>query len=222
VVAIAWSWLGLALALLGPGLIAVLWTWSTREAVSLRASAPWLGVFVLLVAGVVTIARRGEELSWAEVGFGRISWASLPFAIALTLFFVFVFGPLASRTLLWLRLGSFEAGRRSLAALPRWYLCLSIVIVGAGEEWLYRGYAIERLQALTGEAWLAGVISLLAFGFVHLPVWGIGVSLSALVAGGILAALYLWRRDISFLILAHVATDLYGLAAFDRHTRRSP
>jgi membrane protease YdiL (CAAX protease family) len=150
-----------------------------------------------------------------------MSSASVPFAIVLAAFFILVFGPIAARALLWFDAGSFEAGRRSLAALPRWYLCLVVVIVGAGEEWLYRGYAIERLQALTGEAWLAGMISLVAFGLVHLPVWGIGVSLTTLVSGGILTALYLWRRDISFLILAHIATDLYGLTPFDPRTRRS-
>ena len=216
-----WTWSGLALALLGPGLIAMLWTWSTRKAMSLRASAPWLAVFVLLVVGVATIAHRAEGLSWTETGVGGMSSASVPFAIVLAAFFILVFGPIAARALLWFDAGSFEAGRRSLAALPHWYLCLVVVIVGAGEEWLYRGYAIERLQALTGEAWLAGMISLLAFGLVHLPVWGIGVSLTTLVSGGILTALYLWRRDISFLILAHIATDLYGLTPFDPRTRRS-
>jgi membrane protease YdiL (CAAX protease family) len=214
--------LGLALALLGPGLIALLWAWSTRRTVSLRASAPCLGLFVLLIVGVATIARRGEALSWAEIGFGRMSSASIPSAIVLAAFFVIVFGPLASRALLRFGLGSFEAGRRSLTALPHWYLWLTIVIVGGGEEWLYRGYAIERLQVLTRDAWFAGGLSLLAFGLVHLPLWGIGVSLTTLVSGGILTVLYLWRRDISFLILAHTATDLYGLTPFDRLMRRFP
>jgi membrane protease YdiL (CAAX protease family) len=100
---------------------------------------------------------------------------------------------------------------RSLAGLPSWYLALTIVIVAAGEEWLYRGYAVERLIALTGSGMAAACLSLLAFGLAHLPLWGIGASLTTLVSGALFTGLYLWRRDVSFLILAHVATDLYGL-----------
>ena len=103
--------------------------------------------------------------------------------------------------------------RSTLGALPRWYLILTIVLVAAGEEWLYRGYAIERLEAVTGTPWLAGIVSLAAFAAAHLPVWGLGVSLTTVVSGGILTALYIRQRDVVFLILAHVATDLCGLAA---------
>jgi len=39
----------------------------------------------------------------------------------------------------------------------------------------------------------------------------LAVSLTTLVSGGIMTALYIWRRDVSFLMLAHVITDLYGL-----------
>ena len=212
----AWVWSGLALALLGPGAIALLWKWSIRETVSIGASAPWLGGFFLLVAAVAAIALGGERLTWADVGFGGISWWSIPSALALALFFIFVFGPIAGQALARFDLGSFETGQRSLTTLPHWYLCLTIIIVAAGDEWLYRGYAIGRLQALTGNEWLAGGLSLLAFGLVHLPLWGIGVSLTTLVSGGIVTVLYLWRRDVSFLILAHIATDLYGLVVTPR------
>jgi membrane protease YdiL (CAAX protease family) len=203
--------LGLALALLGPGAVALLARASTPEPLSLSAGAPLLGLFVLLVVAVATIAWRGEKLTRAQVGFGRMTWWSIPLGVALAAFFILVFGPLAYWALARSGLGSFDAGANALAALPAWYRCLTVIVVAAGEEWLYRGYAIERLQALTGHAWLAGAISLLAFGLVHLPLWGFGVALTTLVSGGILTALYIWRRDISFLILAHVVTDLYGL-----------
>ena len=41
--------------------------------------------------------------------------------------------------------------------------------------------------------------------------WGIGPSLNALLAGAIFTAVYVWRRDVASLILAHVISDLYGL-----------
>jgi hypothetical protein len=80
-------------------------------------------------------------------------------------------------------LGSFDPVRHHLAVLPTWYLYMTVVDVAAGEEWLYRAYTIERLQVLTGTAWLAGAMSLLGFTLVHLPLWGIGVSLTTFVWG---------------------------------------
>ncbi len=177
----------------------------------MAASAPWLGVFCMLLAGVALIARLGERLKPDQIGFGRTSWRSAGFAIAVALFFIFVFGPLAGSLLAHSELGSFNPGRRLLAGLPAWYLGLTIMIVAAGEEWLYRGYAIERLAALTGNVYAAGLISLVLFGIVHLPLWGLGVALSTLASGGIFTALYIWRRDIVALAVAHVVVDLYGL-----------
>jgi membrane protease YdiL (CAAX protease family) len=150
-------------------------------------------------------------LKLTALGFGRIGWLTLPIAIALAAFFIFVFGPAAYWFLVVTRLGSFAGGEATFVLLPKWFLILDIVIVSAGEEWLYRAYAIERLQALVGGPWLAGALSLAAFGLAHLPLWGPGVALTTLVSGGVFTGLYLWRRDITALILAHVITDLYGL-----------
>jgi membrane protease YdiL (CAAX protease family) len=207
----SWTFVGLALALFGPTLIALSWQHAAPEPATPGASAPWLVAFVVLVAGVAAIADFAEGLSFADIGFGRISRQSIPWAIGLTLFFTLAYGPAVNWMLAKTRLGGFEAGQSQLATLPSWYLALTVVIVAAGEEWLYRGYAVERLAALTGNIYAAGALSLIAFGIAHLPLWGIGASLSTLLAGAIVTALYIWRRDISFLILAHVATDLCGL-----------
>ena len=203
--------LGLALVLIGPGVVALLARPDTGEPFVLSISIVWLCVFLLLVGTVAAIAWLGEGLTLADVGLGRMGWYTIPSAIALALFFVYVFGPAAHWSLVALGLDAFAAGRNALADLPTWYLGLTVVLVAASEEWLYRGYAIERLQALTGHAWLAGAVSLLIFAIVHVPLWGIEVALTTLVSGAILTALYLWRRDVVFLMLAHVATDLYGL-----------
>jgi membrane protease YdiL (CAAX protease family) len=207
--------LGLALALFGPGIVALAAKHSDAES-SVEASLPWLFAFAALVAFIWTIAIFAENLGASDIGFAGTSLASIPLAVALAAFFIFLFGPLAAWELAKSGLGGFEAGVDRFAALPPWYLAVTIIVVAGGEEWLYRGYAIERLTALTGSAWLAGGFSLLAFGLAHLPLWGIGVSLITLVSGGMLTVLYLWRRDVSFLILAHVLTDLYGFLVAPR------
>lgn len=205
-----WTWTGVLLALAGPGGVASL-SRSVDGPATVGTSAPWLAAFCALVAGVAAIARFGERLRPGRIGFSRTSWRSAPWAIAVALFFVFVYGPLAYAALSRLGLGSFDTGRQPLAALPPWYLALTIVLVASGEEWLYRGYAIERLETLTGHTSAAGALSLLMFGVVHLPLWGTGAALSTLVSGGIFTVLYIRRRDVAALMAAHVLVDLYGL-----------
>jgi membrane protease YdiL (CAAX protease family) len=202
---------GIALALVGPGIIALASNRFADGSESLGVRAIFLLLFLGLVGTIAAIAFRAERLSWSQVGFGRLSWVTPFRAAALVLFFVFVFSPLASIVLAKLGLQSFNVGRSKLAGLPTWYLVVAIVIVATGEEWLYRGYAIERLQAVVGNAWIAGGISLLLFTIAHLPLWGFGVALTTLVSGSILTVLYIRYRDVSFLILAHVLTDIYGL-----------
>jgi hypothetical protein len=41
--------------------------------------------------------------------------------------------------------------------------------------------------------------------------WGWAPAATTIVSGGILTVVYLWRQDILALILAHIATDLYGI-----------
>jgi membrane protease YdiL (CAAX protease family) len=213
---LAWTAIGLVLALAGPGLVALASRRATAAEETVAQSFPWLLAFAALVVCVAAVAHWGERLLPADVGFGRLSLVSIPSAIALTLFLVLVFGPLAYRALAATGLGGFDAALGRLSALPAWYLALTVIVVAAGEEWLYRGYAIERLATLTGNLWTAGAISLLAFGLAHLPLWGLGPSLTTLVSGGLFTALYIWRRDIVFLMLAHVATDLYGIVVAPR------
>jgi len=203
--------IGIALSVIGPGVIAFSSARFAHRTGSLEARATWLLAFSGLVATVVAIAFRGERLSWSQVGFGQMSWATPLRAAALTLFFIFVFGPLATLVLEKTGFRSFNVARSQFVGLPTWYLVVAIVIVAAGEEWLYRGYAIERLEAVIGNAWIAGAISLVLFAVAHLPMWGFGVALTTLVSGSIFTVLYIRYRDVSFLILAHVLTDLYGL-----------
>ena len=76
---------------------------------------------------------------------------------------------------------------------------------------LYRGYAIERLVDLTGSYLVASAVSVIAFGLAHVPMWGLAAAATTIASGGILTGIYIWRRDLVALILAHIATDVCGL-----------
>jgi membrane protease YdiL (CAAX protease family) len=105
----------------------------------------------------------------------------------------------------------FSAGLSKLAAYPVWYLVLAVLIGGTAEEFLYRGYAVERLASLTGSCWTAGIISVFLSGLAHIPMWGWPAALTTVVSGALATAFYIWRRDLLANIIAHVAADFAGI-----------
>jgi len=98
-----------------------------------------------------------------------------------------------------------------VANFPTWVLILTVFVVALAEELLYRAYAIERLGALIGSRWTAGVVSLSVFFLAHVPMWGWAVALTTIVSGGLVTIVYLVRADVVALVIAHVITDLFGL-----------
>jgi hypothetical protein len=62
----------------------------------------------------------------------------------------------ASWALRRLKLRGFDAGLAKLAGLPPWNLVLAVLIGGASEELLDRGYAVDRVASLTGSYWNGG------------------------------------------------------------------
>src|SRR5262249_39553551 len=124
--------------------------------------------------------------------------------------FIYLYSP----AMIWAlhRLGfGFEAGLSQLALLPSWHRVLIVIIGGTVEEVLYRGYAMNRLTALTGNIWLAGTISSIVFGLVHAPMWGLGPAAATVVSGALLAALYGWRQDLWANVVGHIITDIVGI-----------
>jgi membrane protease YdiL (CAAX protease family) len=178
---------------------------------TLAAHAIGLLAIVLIALGVYAWAILGEGYALQRLGFGQCSWATPLLAIVLTGFFVLVFGPIAYRVLAGIGSQSFGAGIEAVNQLPTVYLILTVVIVAAAEELLYRGYAIARLSDLAGSYFLASIVSVVAFGLAHVPMWGWAPAATTIVSGGIATAVYLWRQDVLALILAHIATDLYGI-----------
>jgi membrane protease YdiL (CAAX protease family) len=205
------AWANVTLALAGPALVAVLGAELEPNPLTLAAHAIGLLAIVLITIGVYTWAIFGEGYVLQRLGFGQCSWATPLLAITLTAFFVLVFGPIAYWVLARTGSQSFGAGIEAVSQLPNAYLILTIVIVAPAEELLYRGYAIARLSDLAGSYLLASIVSVVAFGLAHVPMWGWAPAATTIVSGGIVTVVYLWRQDILALILAHIATDLYGI-----------
>jgi membrane protease YdiL (CAAX protease family) len=204
------AWANVALALTGPPLIAILGTQVFASQGLIGHVIGFAGI-VLVVVVVYAFALNSEGYTWGRLGFAQISWLTPLLGVALAAFFVLVFGPLASHALTKLGATGFEQGLAAAGRLPIVYLIVTILLVAPTEELLYRAYAIERITDLTGSRWLAAAISIFAFTMAHVPMWGFGPALTTAVSGGVLTLVYLWRPDVTALIIAHVATDLFGI-----------
>jgi len=85
---------------------------------------------------------------------------------------------------------------------------ITLIVLRAGvvAELFYRGYAIERLQALGLNRYWAAAILLIIFALGH---WTGGAAnvVIAVALGEILAGFYLWRRDLIANMIGHFAVD---------------
>ncbi len=161
----------------------------------------WLCVFALIF-----VIRRGEGLSLRSVNLGAASLKhSILWGGILVLLCGLVGGIVATLT-------HFKGGEigESLGRLPLWLVFLVVLRAGVVEEFFYRGYAIERLQALGLNRWLAGLIPLFIFAIAH-GVNGWANVLIALTIGGVLMVVYLWRRDLLANMIGHFLIDFLSV-----------
>jgi len=101
---------------------------------------------------------------------------------------------------------------------PIWVLTAGVVTAGVTEEILFRGYAIERLIALTDRPWLSGLITLAAFVAIHLATKSVAHVLGVVLPLGLaMTALYLWKRNLILVIVVHLLVNapliILGIAA---------
>jgi membrane protease YdiL (CAAX protease family) len=169
-------------------------------------------VFCGVAALVLFIILRHERLTLSSVGLRRPNGSTLLttglLCLSGLLLQALVIDP---QVALWGREGVDE-GLRQLAALPLWFRLFVGATSGAIEEFLYRGYAIERLGALTGSRGVGAGLATLGFALAHVPAWGLGFALIADLPFGILmTAFYLWRRDLLANMLAHSAGLVFAM-----------
>jgi membrane protease YdiL (CAAX protease family) len=165
-----------------------------------RESLNWVCAIVLLL-----IIRFGERLPFRSVGIGRASiQSSLAWGgVIAVVCAVLAFGIAA--------LTHYTGGSSgaAFAKLPLWLVTLIVFRAGVLEELFYRGYAIERLEALGLNRFWAGTIPLLIFAVAH---WTGGWAniVIALVLGAVLTLFYIWRRDLVANMIGHFMVDFIG------------
>ncbi len=196
---------GLFIALFG--IVIVRWAvWPFYPGFSFISTLWKESLIWLCVLGLILVIRRGEGLSLRSVNLGTaplknsVLWGGI-----LVVLCALVGGMVANLT-------HFHGGEmgEGLAKLPLWLVFLVVLRAGVVEELFYRGYAIERLQALGLNRWLAGLIPLFIFAFAH-GTNGWANVLLALALGAVLMVVYLWRRDLLANMIGHFLVDFLGV-----------
>lgn len=159
----------------------------------------------LLVGLLLWIVKRGEKLPLASIGLRvtmlrksllrGIGLAAVVLAVTVGLY-------LLLRSV-GVHLGE-DSGKVFHPSL--WVVTVIMLRAGIAEEIFYRGYAIERLQSLTGSKTLAALVPLTLFALAHYR-QGLGGIVAAFILGGILTVFYMKFRDLLANITAHFLAD---------------
>jgi membrane protease YdiL (CAAX protease family) len=205
--------LGVTIALSAPAVQALLIPWfeSTFPFPLGRFVSLW--IFWIAAVLVLAIAYSGEGYPLATFGFGRsqktlrarlIEWI---LAVSAALVVAIILIP-TSQYLRSLLTDEPAAALDVTAILPVWVMIPAWITGSFTEELLFRSYPIERLTQMTGRPWLAAVITLLAFALLHLFTWDwVHVLTLGLPASILLTLLYLWRRNLAFVVIVHAVLN---------------
>ena len=195
------TWTGLFIAFFGMLImrqtVSYFYPTLTFTAALWKESLIWLCVIALLL-----VIWRGEHLSLRSVGLGTADWRkSLLWSLPLAVVCILVGGVVVAIT----HYGHSE-NAEAFGRLPVWLVSLICVRAGVVEELFFRGYAIERLESLGLNRFWAAAIPLAVFAVGH---WTGGWAniVIALAIGAVLAAFYLWRRDLAANMIAHFLVD---------------
>jgi membrane protease YdiL (CAAX protease family) len=172
--------------------------------------------FLAVVLWVVLVA---EQRPLASIGLRPPGWRSLAWGVALAALIMWVLTPLNLWLLRRTGLAGFEGGIGKFGELPLALQLFAVLTAGVVEEVLYRGFPLERIAEWTGSAALAGAAVVAVFALVHLPMWGPGPVLTFLVSGAVVTAWYVWQRDLTATIVAHVIVDAMGLVVVPYFSR---
>ena len=195
------TWAGLAISLFAMVVIRQAFVFfvpeTTFASAVLKEALIWLNAVALIV-----IIRRGEHLPMRSIGLGTARcWKSILWGFVIAVVSAVVVGALAYAT-------SYGHGPGSAAfeKLPLWLITAIVFCAGVVEELFYRGYAIERLRLVGFGRFWSVAIPLVIFSLGH---WSGGAAniLIAFVAGLILTAFYLWRRDLVANMIGHGLVD---------------
>ena len=198
-----WTYFGLLIALFGIPAVTTLHRMLAPDPLASSSIVLRETGILLLTALLLWIVVRGEKLPLSSIGIrtDRVV-RSLTWGIGLALIcLAAAVAMLAIYSASGIHYGEGKSISRAL-----WVTALAVVRAGISEEVMYRGFAVERLQSITGSKSFAAGISLILFAAFHFRQGFAGVAL-AFVLGAILTAFYLWKRDLIANMFGHFLVD---------------
>jgi membrane protease YdiL (CAAX protease family) len=201
----AFTWVGLFIALFG--FLVLRFSSRAIGVPDTTAANLWREVVVWIMAALlIVLIRFGERLPLDSIRLGVAPWRqSLRYGCILA----GVCGVTAWIVIQFTGYGH-GPGSAEFNKIPIWLETLMVIRAGIVEELFFRGYAIERLEALGLGRVVSAAIPLTIFAVIH---WTGGVPniIIALVLGTIVTVFYVWRRDLVANMIGHGLSDFLGL-----------
>ena len=203
------TYVGLFLALVVPSLYVLLIGPYLFESFPNQQAEIIAGLLMmwLLVLSILVITRHGENLTLSSLGLNWPTRGMVFQAIGIGLLLMLTV-PILS-----IFASSVIPGEGSsvetVTQIPWWLMLCSVLTAGITEEILFRGYALERLENLTGNKLFSSVIALIFFVLVHTGGWNMAHVVGVVMPLGIaLILLYWWKRNTVMLMIIHVIINL--------------
>ena len=162
------------------------------------------------VAAILLYVRKIERRPLSSIGFRTPGMRNIALGICAGLLITTALGVMYLVVLPLLHLNdevASSANAGKLMATPLWWRFISTIRAAVAEEILFRGYAIERIEVLSGSRIAAVMVSCAIFIFAHVSSWGWSHELIVAVGGLAFSLLYLWRRNLWVNIIAHFIVD---------------
>ena len=199
----SWTYAGLGIALFGAPAVVILFKLAGFTRADFGATVVRELIIFALVAILLWIIHSHERLPLSSIGLR--SQKVVP-ALLWSLATMLMFAVGIAACLFVLPFLGLSYGSSSGPAVPLGVSLLLYARAGIAEEVFYRGYAIERIEALTGSRAIAAAVPLVIFAGSHFSQGAAGIFIT-FVIGAIATAIYLWKRNLLILIIAHFMVD---------------
>lgn len=167
------------------------------------------GVFWMLAFSILIFTLKIEKKPLITIGWQRLPWKWILAAIGigfLLSLLVPVFTLLVSMIMTSPQAGSIA---EVASSTPWWIILISAITAGVTEEILFRGYPLERLIVGIKNRWASACISLVFFLSIHMVGWNLTHIIGVVLPLGIaLTGLYMWRRNLLFVMIIHIMINL--------------
>lgn len=173
-------------------------------------------IWWIYIAAMLFYVRKVERRPLSSIGFRRPGLGNTLIGVAAGVVVLAVFAAMYFVVLPALHLGDAVASTASGSALmttPWWWRFISTVRAAVSEEVLFRGYAMQRVEELSGSRAIALLLSLTVFTIDHVAYWGWSHELIVATGGLAFSLLYLWRRNLWVNIIAHFIVDAASVLA---------